>query len=35
MKNLRITLKLALLALLVVMLLILAKTDVDFVYTGF
>jgi hypothetical protein len=35
MKNLRITLKLALLALLVVTLLILAETDVDFVYTGF
>jgi hypothetical protein len=35
MKNLRIALKLALLALLVTTLLILAKTDVDFVYTGF
>ena len=35
MKNLRITLKLALLALLVAMLLLVAKTDVDFVYTGF
>ncbi len=35
MKNLRIALKLALLALFIVTLLILAKTDVDFVYTGF
>ena len=35
MKNLRITLKLALLVVLVATLLVLAKTDVDFVYTGF
>jgi hypothetical protein len=35
MKNLRITLKLVLLVVLVSTLLILAKTDVDFVYTGF
>ncbi len=35
MKNLRITLKLALLALLVAVLLLVAQTDADFVYTGF
>lgn len=35
MKRLRIALKLALLVALIAMLLILAQTDVDFVYTGF
>jgi len=35
MKRLRIALKLALLLALIAMLLILAQTDVDFVYTGF